>query len=423
MKSGLAEQQAKALKEAENVAKEFDKDALLGYPISTDRVTSTLAAVKGTPYETQVRQSLEANKAAIDFRKLPPSQQESQINQLKAQLKNTDSDDPSSLKARLDMFQTIANEAKALATSDAASAYTQRTGQSLYRVETSQLINGQFDVKQAQSSVQSLRRQQKELGYGSLNPFTTTQQKEVREKFHDSDINTQKVMIQNLAKIAGTDNEARKQMYDMIYQGRANVYSGINQLAIKDVHIPGSNIKAADLALEGLQLQANGVDKTLAPSIDSFKTKLAEEAGNALQVGTPEFEAYANLIYSTYVAYVKRTGVQLDDKGKPRLDERAYQQSQSLITGGYYKQKVGSVSNTVPVPYGMGPTEFGEKVEEQVVGGYYHDTGVRIPRGFMNTHALRKIPGTSNQYMFIGPDGKPHINPRTNKPYIKAITK
>ncbi|HAV4576058.1 hypothetical protein E5H25_18210 [Acinetobacter baumannii] len=370
-----------------------------------------------------MRQSLEANKAAIDFRKLPPSQQESQINQLKAQLKNTDSDDPSSLKARLDMFQTIANEAKALATSDAASAYTQRTGQSLYRVETSQLINGQFDVKQAQSSVDSLRRQQKELGYGSLNPFTTTQQKEVREKFHDSDINTQKVMIQNLAKIAGTDNEARKQMYDMIYQGRANVYSGINQLAIKDVHIPGSNIKAADLALEGLQLQANGVDKTLAPSIDSFKTKLAEEAGNALQVGTPEFEAYANLIYSTYVAYVKRTGVQLDDKGKPRLDERAYQQSQSLITGGYYKQKVGSVSNTVPVPYGMGPTEFGEKVEEQVVGGYYHDTGVRIPRGFMNTHALRKLPGTSNQYMFIGPDGKPHINPRTNKPYIKAITK
>ncbi|QIT19983.1 hypothetical protein [Acinetobacter pittii] len=396
---------------------------MLGYPISTERVSTTLAVVKGTPYEGQVKQSLEANRAAIEFRKLPPSQQESQINQLKAQLKNTEVDDPSSLQSRINMFQGIVNESKSLANSDAASAYTQRTGQSLYRVETNQLINGQFDLKQAQSSVQALRRQQKELGYGSLNIFTGTQQKEIREKFHDSDINSQKVMIQNLAKIAGTDNEARKQMYEMIYQGRANIYSGINQLAIKDVHIPGSNIKAADLALEGLQLQTIGVDKTLAPSIDTFKTKLAEEAGNALQVGTPEFEAYANLIYSTYVAYVKRTGVQLDDKGKPRLDERAYQQSQSLITGGYHKQKVGSVTNTVPVPYGMGSTEFGQKVEEQVVGGYYHDTGVRIPRGFMNTHALRKVPGTSNQYMFIGPDGKPHINPRTKKPYIKAITK
>lgn len=76
IEKGLAIKAKEKDKEIAQLTKDFVADAFTGFPLSTSLVNSTLEAVKGTPYEAEVKEAVQLNKDAQKFRNASPIEQE-----------------------------------------------------------------------------------------------------------------------------------------------------------------------------------------------------------------------------------------------------------------------------------------------------------------------------------------------------------
>jgi hypothetical protein len=92
--------------------------------------------------------------------------------------------------------------------------------------------------------------------------------------------------------MAGGNRNATKEYFTML-AGEQNSYDymGIAKLAKMGIHLTGTSIQAADVALEGKQLINQRQDKLFAKQ-DAFNLQIQSEFGNAAGVGTMNIEHF-----------------------------------------------------------------------------------------------------------------------------------
>ena len=410
-------------KEHAQLTKDFVADAFTGYPLSESLVNSTLEAVKGTKYEGEVREAIALNKDAQKFRDASPIEQERSIARLKTELENTPQEDATALVKKLNVFTNIAATSKQRANDDPIASVQSQTGHKLYTVTPEQIGSGQIDYKKAQITTQLLADQKKENGgVGSLIQWNKTERTAFLKRYHDAPPAKQKAMLLDLTKLSGGNREATKEYFTML-AGEQNSYDymGIAKLAKMGIHLTGTNIQAADVALEGKQLINQRQDKLFA-NRDAFNQQVQSEFGNAVNIGSNEHRAFQNMAYSIYVGLAKREGgIKTDDKGQPFIDKDLAKRSFGIATGGTYKQKLGKNTNHIFMPYGHTQTSFEDYVDNHFRTQYRKETGFLPPENVLKNYVIVPVKDVANTFKFIGHDGKVMKNPKTAKEYLIKI--
>ena len=419
-------------KEHAQLSKDFVSNAYTGYELSTNLVNQTLDSLKGTKYEAEVREAIALNKDAQAFRTASPIEQERSITRLTSELENSPQDDAVALKKKLDVFKNIAATSKQRAKDDPVASIQSQIGTKLYTVTPEQIGTGQIDFKKAQITTQLLAEQKKKNGdIGSLLQWNTSERAAFKDRYFKATPTQQSAMLVDLTKMAGTNKAAQKEYFSLI-GGENNAYDfiGIAKLKQMDVtiNIEGNrtNIRAAEIALEGKQLLSSGQASVLG-AVKEFNNMIQPEFGNAAAIGTNEHRAYQNLAYSIYLGLAKRgLGiVKQDDKGNPLINKELAIKAFNIATGGTYKQQLGKNTQTVFMPYGYNKTSFEDSIRENIRTEYRKETGYLPPsENLLKTHALQVvgISGSTGWYQLIQSNGKPLPNPKTAKPYIIKIT-
>jgi len=414
-------------KEHAQLTKDFVADAYTGYPLSESLVNQTLEAVKGTKYEAQVREAIGLNKDAQKFRDASPIEQERSIARLTAELENSPQEDATALQKKLDVFKSIAATSKQRANDDPVAQVQSQTGHKLYTVTPEQIGSGQIDFKKAQITTDLLAEQkQANGGVGSLIQWNKSERTAFKDRYFEATPKQQRAMLSDLTKMAGKNKEAQKEYFSLI-GGDKNAYDymGIAKLNQLDVTLRGTNIRAAEVALEGKQILNQGQASVLGAEKE-FHNSIQSEFGNAAALGTNEHRAYQNLAYSIYLGLAKRGEniIKRDDKGNPIINKEMAKQAFDIATGGTYKQKLGKNINHIFMPYGFTQDSFEDHIQNHFRTQYRKDTGFLPPDGnVLKTHVVLPVPGYPNWYQFVGHDGKKMKNPKTAEPYVIKIQK
>lgn len=414
-------------KEHAQLTKDFVADAFTGYPLSESLVNQTLEAVKGTKYEAEVREAIGLNKDAQKFRDASPIEQERSIARLTAELENVGQEDATGLKKKLDVFKSIAATSKQRANDDPVAQVQSQTGHKLYTVTPEQIGTGQIDFKKAQITTELLAEQKKANGdVGSLIQWNKSERTAFKDRYFEASPKQQKAMLTDLTKMAGKNKEAQKEYFSLI-GGEKNAYDymGIAKLNQLDVTLHNTNIRAAEVALEGKQILNAGQASVLGAEKE-FHNAIQSEFGNATAIGTSEHRAYQNLAYSIYLGLAKRGEniVKRDDKGNPIINKEMAKQAFDIATGGTYKQKLGKNTNYIFMPYGFTQTSFEDHIKNHFRTEYRKETGYLPPdEDILKTHVVQPVPNATGWFMFLQPNGKVMKNPKTAKPYIMRIWK
>ena len=427
IEKGLAIKAKEKDKETAQLTKDFVADAFTGFPISTSLVSSTLEAVKGTPYEAEVKEAIALNKDAQAFRKSSPIEQERSIARLTSELENTPQEDATLLQKKLNVFKGIASTSKQRANDDPIASVQAQTGHTLYTVTPEQIGTGNIDFKKAQITTELLAEQKKANGdVGSLIQWNKSERTAFKDRYHAATPQKQKAMLTDLTKMAGKNKEARKEYFSLI-GGEKNAYDymGIAKLNELDVTLHGTNIRAAEVALEGKQILNQGQASVLGAEKE-FHNAIQSEFGNAAAIGTGEHRAYQNLAYSIYLGLAKRGEniIKRDEKGSPIINKEMAKQAFDIATGGTYKQKLGKNTNHIFMPYGFTQTSFEDHIQNHFRTQYRKDTGYLPPDGnVLKDYVVLPVQGFPGWYQFVGHDGKKMQNPKTAKPYVIKIQK
>ena len=414
-------------KELAGFTKDFVADAFTGYPIAESLVSSTLDAVKGTKYEAEVKEAIALNKDAQAFRNASPIEQERSINRLTSELENTPQEDATLLQKKLNVFKNIAATSKQRANDDPVASVQSQTGHKLYTVTPEQIGTGNIDFKKAQITTDLLAEQKKANGgVGSLIQWNKSERTAFKDRYFDATPKQQKAMLTDLTKMAGKNKEAQKEYFSLI-GGEKNAYDymGIAKLNQLDVTLHGTNIRAAEVALEGKQILNLGQASVLGAEKE-FHNAIQSEFGNAAAIGTNEHRAYQNLAYSIYLGLAKRGEniIKRDDKGNPIINKEMAKQAFDIASGGTYKQKLGKNTNYIFMPYGFTQTSFEDHIQNHFRTQYRKETGFLPPDGnILKTHVVQPVEGFPNWFKFIGHDGQPLKNPKTAKVYVIKIQK
>ena len=414
-------------KEHAQLTKDFVADAYTGYPLSESLVNQTLEAVKGTKYEAQVREAIGLNKDAQKFRDASPIEQERSIARLTAELENSPQEDATALQKKLDVFKSIAATSKQRANDDPVAQVQSQTGHKLYTVTPEQIGSGQIDFKKAQITTDLLAEQKKANGgVGSLIQWNKSERTAFKDRYFEATPKQQRAMLSDLTKMAGKNKEAQKEYFSLI-GGEKNAYDymGIAKLNQLDVTLHNTNIRAAEVALEGKQILNAGQASVLGAEKE-FHNAIQSEFGNAAALGTNEHRAYQNLAYSIYLGLAKRGEniIKRDDKGNPIINKEMAKQAFDIATGGTYKQKLGKNTNHIFMPYGFTQTSFEDHIQNHFRTQYRKETGFLPPdEDILKTHVVQPVPNATGWFMFLQPNGKVMKNPKTAKPYIMRIWK
>lgn len=414
-------------KEHAQLTKDFVADAFTGYPLSESLVNQTLEAVKGTKYESEVKEAIALNKDAQKFRDASPIEQERSIARLKTELENTPQEDATALVKKLNVFTNIAATSKQRANDDPIASVQSQTGHKLYTVTPEQIGSGQIDFKKAQITTDILADQKKANGgVGSLIQWNKSERTAFKDRYFDATPKQQKAMLTDLTKMAGKNKEAQKEYFSLI-GGEKNAYDymGIAKLNQLDITLYGTNIRAAEVALEGKQILNAGQASVLGVEKE-FHNAIQSEFGNATAIGTNEHRAYQNLAYSIYLGLAKRGEniIKRDEKGNPLINKEMAKQAFDIATGGTYKQKLGKNTNYIFMPYGFTQTSFEDHIKNHFRTEYRKETGYLPPdEDILKTHVVQPVPNATGWFMFLQPNGKVMKNPKTAKPYIMRIWK
>lgn len=414
-------------KEQAQLTKDFVADAFTGYPLSESLVNQTLEAVKGTKYESEVKEAIALNKDAQKFRNASPIEQERSIARLKTELENTPQNDATALVKKLNVFTNIAATSKQRANDDPVASVQAQTGHKLYTVTPEQIGSGQIDFKKAQITTDILADQKKANGgVGSLIQWNKSERTAFKDRYFDATPKQQKAMLTDLTKMAGKNKDAQKEYFSLI-GGEKNAYDymGIAKLNQLDITLHNTNIRAAEVALEGKQILNAGQASVLGVEKE-FHNAIQSEFGNATAIGTNEHRAYQNLAYSIYLGLAKRGEniIKRDDKGNPLINKEMAKQAFDIATGGTYKQKLGKNTNYIFMPYGFTQTSFEDHIKNHFRTEYRKETGYLPPdEDILKTHVVQPVPNATGWFMFLQPNGKVMKNPKTAKPYIMRIWK
>ncbi|UOE72482.1 hypothetical protein [Acinetobacter baumannii] len=410
----VALQQKQLEDDAKDAVNEMKADIETGLIPSEDVIKSRLARVKGTGKESEFVQYSGALVEVQQFMRLGPDDREAYLSKKRSEAQNTAQDNAKDVSWKLNLLSKTHENMLGYEKNNSALAYSIKTGQDLTVVPTHAILSGNPEAIAALSkNIKSIHANNVLNGtVGSLNPFTTQQQAELKQFWEKARPGDKLSLLTSLYKSSAGNANASRDMISSI-AGESGAYrlsASLNNRGLQD--IAGQIITGQDL-----------LDKNLVKVDDNaLRTYTATYLAGITSPGKPDFQIYLESVKANYAYLVQKSEKVADSKGSilnKTIDEDLFNKAILNVTGGKFTSGGFFGSKSVVLrPHTVSEKAFREQLENfnsrnaRTYGGSDKDFFLDLP--------LEQDP--KNPYVYYFKNGTKYIMDATDKKRQTRLT-
>lgn len=407
-------QQKQLENDAKDAVNEMKADIETGLIPSEDVIKSRLARVKGTERESEFIQYSGALVEVQQFMRLGPDDREAYLSKKRSEAQNTAQDNAKDVSWKLNLLSKTHENMLGYEKNNSALAYSIKTGQDLTVVPTHAILSGNPEAIAALSkNIKSIHANNILNGtVGSLNPFTTQQQAELKQFWEKARPGDKLSLLTSLYKSSAGNANASRDMISSI-AGESGAYrlsASLNNRGLQD--IAGQIITGQDL-----------LDKNLVKVDDNaLRTYTATYLAGITSPGKPDFQIYLESVKANYAYLVQKSEKVADSKGSilnKTIDEDLFNKAILNVTGGKFTSGGFFGSKSVVLrPHTVSEKAFREQLESfnsrnaRTYGGSDKDFFLDLP--------LEQDP--KNPYVYYFKNGTKYIMDATDKKRQTRLT-
>ena len=410
----VALQQKQLEDDAKDAVNEMKADIETGLIPSEDVIKSRLARVKGTVKESEFVQYSGALVEVQQFMRLGADEREAYLSKKRSEAQNTAQDNAKDVSWKLNLLSKTHENMLGYEKNNSALAYSIKTGQDLTVVPTHAILSGNPEAIAALSkNIKSIHANNILNGtVGSLNPFTTQQQAELKQFWEKARPGDKLSLLTSLYKSSAGNANASRDMISSI-AGESGAYrlsASLNNRGLQD--IAGQIITGQDL-----------LDKNLVKVDDNaLRTYTATYLAGITSPGKPDFQIYLESVKANYAYLVQKSEKVADSKGSilnKTIDEDLFNKAILNVTGGKFTSGGFFGSKSVVLrPHTVSEKAFREQLESfnsrnaRTYGGSDKDFFLDLP--------LEQDP--KNPYVYYFKNGTKYIMDATDKKRQTRLT-
>ena len=407
-------QQKQLENDAKDAVNEMKADIETGLIPSEDVIKSRLARVKGTERESEFIQYSGALVEVQQFMRLGADEREAYLSKKRSEAQNTAQDNAKDVSWKLNLLSKTHENMLGYEKNNSALAYSIKTGQDLTVVPTHAILSGNPEAIAALSkNIKSIHANNVLNGtVGSLNPFTTQQQAELKQFWEKARPGDKLSLLTSLYKSSAGNANASRDMISSI-AGESGAYrlsASLNNRGLQD--IAGQIITGQDL-----------LDKNLVKVDDNaLRTYTATYLAGITSPGKPDFQIYLESVKANYAYLVQKSEKVADSKGSilnKTIDEDLFNKAILNVTGGKFTSGGFFGSKSVVLrPHTVSEKSFREQLENfnsrnaRNYGGSDKDFFLDLP--------LEQDP--KNPYVYYFKNGAKYVMDATDKTRQKRLT-
>lgn len=349
--------------EAQKTLNDFVQNVLTGRELDSEYVGNVGTAIKGTTLEGEYQFYVSQSKNFQEFSKLSTADQDKKISQMKAQMKNNPSADPTSEQKILNVYERIKTEKINTLKNDPKSALLQ-SGIKLPELNPADLKINPAEAAKSMAEIGSYQlAQRKKDPNAKIKVISDAELNGMKQSFDgmnvDQKLNFIGSLLESTKGIQGGNDIWRSTLWQLGGGDASYTMAGVaRQKGFKSTQ--GEDVATA--IISGTQALKN--KQLVMPNDKLLKQKFNDYVGNSVSGET------ANMTYAAYRSIYAHL-IERDNKRAPTpdtIDGDVAKTALGLATGGVYTQdvKYGNSNWKVSKPYGMTDDRFEAVVDKRI---------------------------------------------------------
>lgn len=407
-------QQKQLENDAKDAISEMKADIETGLIPSEAVINSRLARVKGSKHESEFVQYSGSLVEVQQFMRLGPDEREAYLSKRRAEAQNTAQDNAKDVSWKLNLLSKTHENMLNYEKNNSTFAYSIKTGQDLTVVPTNAILSGNPEAIAALSkNIKSIHTNNVLNGtVGSLNPFSTQQQAELKQFWGKAKPGDKLSLLTNLYKSSAGNANAARDMINSI-AGESGAYrlsASLNSRGLQD--IAGQIITGQDL----LEKNLVKIDE------NALRNQTATYLTGITSPGKPDFQIYLESVKANYAYLLQKSEKVSDSKGSilnKSIDEDLFNKAILNVTGGKFTSGGFWGSKSVVLrPHTVSEKSFRDQLEAfnsrnaRSYGGSDKDYFLDLPLEQDN----------KNPYLYYFKNGAKYIMDNTDKKRQKRLT-
>lgn len=354
--------------EAQKTLNDFVQNVLTGRELDPEYVGNVGTAIKGTTLEGEYQFYVSQSKNFQEFSKLSTADQDKKISQMKAQMKNNPSADPTSEQKILNVYERIKTEKINTLKNDPKSALLQ-SGIKLPELNPADLKINPAEAAKSMAEIGSYQlAQRKKDPNAKIKVISDAELNGMKQSFDgmnvDQKLNFIGSLLESTKGIQGGNDIWRSTLWQLGSGDASYTMAGIARMnGYKSTQ--GEDVATA--IVSGTQLLKN--KQMVMPSDDTLRTEFGKYVGQSVtgESASMTFAAFKSI----YAHLSVRDGYQ--HKDNKDYSKEVLNTALGLATGGVYDQgdfknvNGGSIKNwKVAKPYGMTDDRFEAVVDKRI---------------------------------------------------------
>lgn len=407
-------QQKQLENDAKDAISEMKADIETGLIPSEAVINSRLARVKGSKHEAEFVQYSGSLVEVQQFMRLGPDEREAYLSKRRAEAQNTAQDNAKDVSWKLNLLSKTHENMLNYEKNNSTLAYSIKTGQDLTVVPTNAILSGNPEAIAALSkNIKSIHANNVLNGtVGSLNPFSTQQQAELKQFWGKAKPGDKLSLLTNLYKSSAGNANAARDMINSI-AGESGAYrlsASLNSRGLQD--IAGQIITGQDL----LEKNLVKIDE------NALRNQTATYLTGITSPGKPDFQIYLESVKANYAYLLQKSEKVSDSKGSilnKSIDEDLFNKAILNVTGGKFTSGGFWGSKSVVLrPHTVSEKSFRDQLET------FNSRNARSYGGSDKDYFL-DLPleqDTKNPYLYYFKNGAKYIMDNTDKKRQKRLT-
>lgn len=407
-------QQKQLENDAKDAISEMKADIETGLIPSEAVINSRLARVKGSKHESEFVQYSGSLVEVQQFMRLGPDEREAYLSKRRAEAQNTAQDNAKDVSWKLNLLSKTHENMLNYEKNNSTLAYSIKTGQDLTVVPTNAILSGNPEAIAALSkNIKSIHANNVLNGtVGSLNPFSTQQQAELKQFWGKAKPGDKLSLLTNLYKSSAGNANAARDMINSI-AGESGAYrlsASLNSRGLQD--IAGQIITGQDL----LEKNLVKIDE------NALRNQTATYLTGITSPGKPDFQIYLESVKANYAYLLQKSEKVSDSKGSilnKSIDEDLFNKAILNVTGGKFTSGGFWGSKSIVLrPHTVSEKSFRDQLET------FNSRNARSYGGSDKDYFL-DLPleqDTKNPYLYYFKNGAKYIMDNTDKKRQKRLT-
>lgn len=407
-------QQKQLENDAKDAVSEMKGDIETGLIPSEAVIKSRLARVKGSKHESEFVQYSGSLVEVQQFMRLGPDEREAYLSKRRAEAQNTAQDNAKDVSWKLNLLSKTHENMLNYEKNNSTLAYSIKTGQDLTVVPTNAILSGNPEAIAALSkNIKSIHANNVLNGtVGSLNPFSTQQQAELKQFWGKAKPGDKLSLLTNLYKSSAGNANAARDMINSI-AGESGAYrlsASLNSRGLQD--IAGQIITGQDL----LEKNLVKIDE------NALRNQTATYLTGITSPGKPDFQIYLESVKANYAYLLQKSEKVSDSKGSilnKSIDEDLFNKAILNVTGGKFTSGGFWGSKSIVLrPHTVSEKSFRDQLET------FNSRNARSYGGSDKDYFL-DLPleqDTKNPYLYYFKNGAKYIMDNTDKKRQKRLT-